>query len=158
MSQISVEVLGHNYDLCQQASSNLWANTKKGRYGSGLINSNKDPRKVERVGLLGEMAFSILSKLPVDFGYKEGGASYDFILKDGRTVDIKTESKLHDYNCGLIYAISDWGKPIMLRADLYVFCYLKEESKDNKKAVINFLGYCTQDFVTQCSVKPGKAW
>ena len=60
-------------------------------YGAGIWNTSKDKYKTERIGLFGEVAFSILSGLPLDEEIRTGGNSWDFIahVKKDITLDVK---------------------------------------------------------------------
>ena len=60
-------------------------------YGAGIWNTSKDKYKTERIGLFGEVSFSILSGLPLDEEIRTGGNSWDFIahVKKDITLDVK---------------------------------------------------------------------
>ena len=131
-----IEVKGENYKSCLEAAANYWASSKTGNYGKGLINSKDDPLKVERTGLLGEMAFSIFSGLPVDFSYKKGGDKTDFIL-NGQTVDVKTAASNYGANCIKAYTAS--GKYVFRELDIYVAAYVVEDTGES--ATVNLVGY-----------------
>ena len=131
-----VRVEGDNYKKCVEAAKNYWASSKKGNYGRGLINTEGDPTKVERTGLLGEMAFSIVSGLPVDFSYKKGGDKTDFIL-NGKTVDVKTAASNYKANC--IKAYTPNGAYVFRELDIYVAAYIEEDN--GEYAIVNLVGY-----------------
>ena len=131
-----IEIKGENYKKCVEAAKNYWASSKSGNYGRGLINSKDDPMKVERTGLLGEMAFSIFSGLPVDFSYKKGGDKTDFIL-NGKTVDVKTAASNYGANCIKAYTAS--GKYVFRELDIYVAAYVVEDTGES--AIVNLVGY-----------------
>lgn len=146
-----VNVTGEDYAKCSLASSEYWANTKKGAYGRGLGRTADDPYKPVRTGMLGEMAFSILSGAKVDFDYKEFGDNHDF-LYNGKTVDIKCAMK--NYRKCLIYHKSASGKEIPLTKDIYVVGYIQSEIV-GVSADVEIVGYMTQDEVRNCPICRG---
>src|SRR5260221_9217812 len=87
---LKVEVSGSEYDLCEHSSHNMWANTKTGEWGSGLANTEGDPRKVERTGRLGEMALAKLVGIPIDLAYRVYGDDRDATLLRNIKVNMKT--------------------------------------------------------------------
>lgn len=129
---LCVEILDREYDICE--NTKLWCSGKKGQWGKGLINSVEDPKKVERTGLLGEMAFAKVFGLPIDIEYCEGGKHNDF-LSCSKKIDIKTASKKPSYNCGLVRYTKQ------LSADIYVFNYIEEDNREQKKAKIILVGW-----------------
>lgn len=141
-----VEILGEEYEICDSSSSNLWANSKTGFYGSGILNKKTDPRRTERIGLLGEMAFSKITKLPYDFTYKIRGKTEDFIF-NGKTIDVKTSAKYPNYESGLIYAQNEKGKLIKIKPDYFVFSFIMEEDREKKIAKICFVGYTNREYI-----------
>lgn len=143
------------YLKCEEASRNRWSNTKIGGYGRGIVNSSKDPFKVERTGLLGELAFAKVFDLEVDFSYKKFGDEYDFIYKNMK-IDVKTETYLHDYHCGLIYSVSASGKKIPIKSDLYVFSFIKEDNQENKNAKVVLIGTIFKSEVEKKPDSPAK--
>ena len=144
---------GEDYKRCEEASKNMWCNSKPGKYGAGLANTNQDPYKVSRVGKLGEMAFAKLFRLGIDLSYKKGGDETDCII-DGKKIDIKTA--LRNYNTGLIYKTNEWGKEVPLKSDIYVFAHLKEEDRESKIALITLVGYCYKAQVLNAKVAKGR--
>ena len=112
--------------LARNLSSEMWVNTKKGEWGSGLINTKDDPYRAERIGRMGEIAFSKLTGLPVNISYIKGGDKCDFTLEDGRTVNIKTAAKLYEYRAGLIRATTSNLNRVVLHNDLYIFSYVDD--------------------------------
>lgn len=131
-----IKIEGDNYLKCVEAAKNYWASSKTGGYGKGLINTKIDPIKTERTGLLGEMAFSIVTGLPVDFSYKNGGDKTDFIL-NGKTVDVKTAASNYKANC--IKSYTPNGKYVFRELDIYVAAYVVEDTGES--AVVNLVGY-----------------
>ncbi len=77
-----VDIVGEEYDMCVDFSKNMWANKKKGEWGRGMMNTDADPYKTERTGIIGEMGYAKLENIPVDMMYREGGDDYDFIRND----------------------------------------------------------------------------
>ena len=139
---IQVYISIEEYNIASKSAQEMWANSKKGNYGRGLVNTNTDPFKVERVGRLGEIAFSKIFGVPVDLGYREGGDSYDFLL-NGQHYDIKTRCQKYDPQVGMVYSFTGSGKPIPLKSDIYVFG-LFEESILGLHTVF-LAGYCTKE-------------
>jgi hypothetical protein len=142
---LEVIVEGKDYDVCDNFSKAMWANKKKGKWGSGLINSEEDERKAERTGLLGEIAFAKIFGFPIDIEYCKGGKSNDFLscvnTKDGITIDIKTAARRPKYNAGLVRCTNGWGKPAKLSADIYVFGYVESEDRRNKLSKLIMVGW-----------------
>jgi len=134
-----VNITGKQYKLCDKTSHNYWANKKKGNYGKGQLNSENDTRKTERTGLLGEMAFSIITGLDVDFSYKEYGDNYDFITKKGTKIDVKTSHE--EYNNMWIYykkngKLIDWKK----EKDYFIQALIIDDNYQLEEAKIKFIG------------------
>lgn len=141
-----VDVVGDEYEMCNDFSSNMWANKKTGFYGRGMINSKDDPHKAERIGKLGEMAFSKVFGFPVDFTYREGGDKYDFVCNKFK-VDVKTSSKRPWYEAGLITATNKNGNPMELKSDIYIFGYVMLEDREKKISSIILVGGCDKETV-----------
>jgi|694.fasta_scaffold18657_10 hypothetical protein len=135
-----IDIADEEYEICESFSSNMWANKKTGTYGRGLANTKEDPYKVERTGKIGELAFSKVFGLPVDFTYREGGDKYDFIDASNKTIDIKTSMKRPWYDAGLIRATNEGKIPMNLNCDLYVFAYLLLDEKSKKQASVILIG------------------
>ena len=98
------------------------------RWGSGILNSGKIPYKAELVGILGEIAFSKISKIPVDDEYKSCGNNSDFkasIDLTQRDVDIEVKTRLKDYGDVYLKRYDENSKIVPLKSDIYVFCHLK---------------------------------
>jgi len=143
---VTVKLTQEEYVYCDTASQNFWANSKKGAYGKGILNSQDDPTKTERVGLLGEMAFAKIAGLGVNFAYSEGGEPFDFQCSIG-TIDIKTAAKLSSYKELLLYAKSGSGKEIPLTSQYYVAAFLAHEDREAQKATVVIVGYCTKEYL-----------
>lgn len=150
---IKVTLRKKEYELCETAAQNYWANTKKGNYGKGLCNSQDDPYKPVRIGLIGQMAFSKILGTPVDLSYRQFGDEYDNLI-DGYKIDIKCATQNFG-NC-LIYYKNEWGKIIKLDKDIYVFSFLENEDRQNKKATVIIVGYLLKDEIKECKIKQGK--
>lgn len=136
-----VLIEGEEYDKCEEYSHKRACNKKTGEWGKGMINKDGDPRKVERTGLLGEMAFSKIFGYPIDLTYREDGDRYDFIMPKVGTIDIKTASKFPHYRSGLIKAPYKKDRTLKkLPCDMYVFAYIDSEDIQNKKAKIVVVG------------------
>lgn len=141
---ITVKLTPEEWDICDQSSANMWTNKKGGSYGKGLINTIEDPHFAERVGRIGEVAFSKISGLNVDLSYREKGDDQDFITKDGISIDVKTSSKCPAYKQMLITGEMR-GKALELKSDYYVAAYLAHEDRINKKATVVIVGWCTRE-------------
>ena len=150
---MEISVSGKDYIECEEASHNLWCNSKTGHYGSGILNNQSDPRKTERIGLLGEKSFSLATGLSCDFSYKRNGDSGDFLIQNIR-IDVKTSAKYPTYKAGLIYAEHENGVAIELKSNIYVFAYLKSEDTIKKLATISFLGYTYRETILQLQKVP----
>lgn len=137
---VSCSIDGEEYYKCDYFSSKLFtADKSKSLYNDGLVNSDKDPRKSERCGLLGETAFGSLFGLNPDFEYVTNGKPYDFVI-DGLKIDVKTSVKRHSYDAALIKATSEGDFKLNLEPDLYIAAYLENENKINKTAEVIIVG------------------
>lgn len=135
---MKITIKTNDFILCENSSKNMWANTKKGTWGRGLINDSSDPHKVERTGRLGEMAFARSFDLNVNFDYMKFGDQYDFKLNNWK-LDVKTAAR--NYGAGLIKARDASGRNIPLAKDIYVFCYVENENRLAQTANINIVGF-----------------
>jgi hypothetical protein len=150
---MKIVITTEDYIKCEKASCNMWANSKKGVYGKGLINNNNDPYKAERVGKLGEVALAKVLGGDVDFSYKEKGDFCDITVK-GKKVDIKTA--LRNYGELLVYARHENGRDIELKSDLYIAAVLLEEDRIKKRAIVDLIGWCTRKEILANGMHPGK--
>jgi hypothetical protein len=103
--------------------------------------------------LLGEAALAKFIDRKVDYEYKEGGVAFDFRLNNLK-IDIKTAAK--SYNCGLIRAQTPTKVPVSLKSDVYVFAYIGEEDRENKKATVILKGWVTKEEIEACQIVPAK--
>lgn len=101
-----------------------WSQSKPGTYGVGLLNTGSDPARTERLGILGEMAFSRLFGGSPDTSYQDKGDGGKDLLYNGYSVNIKVAVRQKEY--GIIYAQSDRGRKIPLSSDIYVFGVVQE--------------------------------
>lgn len=150
---MQIQITPRLYKKIEKASQNRWSNSKKGRFGRGLINSKEDPYRAERLGLLGEAALAQLIDRKVDYEYKEGGVPFDFRLNNLK-LDIKTAHR--NYGSGLIRAITSKGTRVELKSDVYVFGYVVCECKYNKIATIELVGYLEKEEIEKCNIVPAK--
>lgn len=149
-----VETTNEEYLICEEYSSKRWSNTKKGDYGKGFANTKDDPYKVERIGLLGEMAVGKIFNLPVDLTYREGGDECDFILAKSITSNSKCRTKKYDE--AIVVCENEHGQKMSLKNDIYIFSYLEGENAKYKKAKIVLVGFSTKNFIIDnCQVRPG---
>lgn len=149
---IRVVIEGDEYLACEQAALNFWAKEKGGHYGKGAINTEEDETKCERVGLLGQMAFSKLTDDVVDLEYKKGGDKYDNIIFGKYKVDVKCAHKKGDEN--LIQKKTEKGYEMKIDKDIYVGAFLDpEENCFKKMAVVILVGFCFKKEVLSSKVK-----
>lgn len=156
LNVVRVEINKEEYIKCENSSNKMWANKKKGTWGSGYMNTPDDPFRVERTGRLGELAFCKITQSPVDFSYIEFGDKNDTIFR-GNTINIKTQMKLY----GVIMVRCEmYARPIILNEDIYVFSYLSKDDRKNKKATVDFLGYLLKtELIKKPKVtKEGRGW
>ena len=155
---IKVIINGDNYKRCVDFANDMWANKKKGLYGSGVGNSKGDPTRVERIGALGEMAIHMETGLPLDFRYVKGGKPYDFILEDGTTIDAKTtQTKDRSY---IFYkypqstdkerVFNTKSKPV---CDLYIVCQVLKDSLNDNEGIVLIRGYQDKDYVLELPIR-----
>jgi hypothetical protein len=128
--------------VCEAAAHDMWSHTKKGFYGSGIINSKKDPYKVERTGRLGEFAVAKTLNCAINFDYIQFGDSHDILLND-KKLDVKTAS--YNYGCGLVRVEGGRGRAIPLKSDIYCFAFIKEDDTENKTAIVVIAGFTTKE-------------
>lgn len=152
LETFEVEITKEEYQRCEKQSTNMWANQKTGLYGSGLANSEKDPRIAERYGNLGEIAFAKVFGLEVDFSYKLGGDKQDFILLNA-SVNVKNAT--HNYGAGLICAISEKGRKLPLN-DIYVFSFTANENRNAKQAKVIIVGWELKDNIIKRPTVPAR--
>lgn len=129
----------NNYEVCDHYSFERWSNVKKGEWGAGLVNSKDDPRKVERVGLFGEIGIGLLFNQRIDLTYREGGDQFDFLLF-GKTVNVKmrTESPpRHDRALIKCRHTAD-SHYMPLEHELYMFGFMDWEHE--RKASVCMVG------------------
>ncbi|MEK6882385.1 MAG: hypothetical protein AABY22_22385 [Nanoarchaeota archaeon] len=139
-SYVRVLIKGTDFDKCVSFSRIMWAKTKKGQWGRGLIN-DEDPFKAQRIGAFGEMAFSKVLKVPVNFIYREFGQNEDFILLKKYLVDVKTSNGYPRSNSGLIRAYTNTGKKLPIKCHFYIFAYLESEDPKKREAIVNLVGF-----------------
>ena len=143
-----VEIEGEDYEICDKYSKMYWANSKKGRYGSGLCATQSDPYKPVRVGMMGELAFAKLFGVDVDFTYREGGDRSDFLI--GR-YHVNVKCAMEDRCVGLVYCENDWGKDVKVTSDFYVFSYIRKDRN------VTFVGYADHEMVIASERRFGRA-
>ncbi len=151
---VLVEVEGEEYVACDYASRNFWGSSKKGTYGKGLLNSENDPRKTERIGLLGQMAFSKLIDEPVDLAYRHGGDKQDNLIFGKYKIDIKCAAR--NYGANLIQKTNEFGKEQKIDKHIYIGSFLDSENREEKKAEILLVGFCLRKDVLGAKVAPAR--
>lgn len=146
-----VKLSEKQYDFCVANSSNMECSNNPGIFGRGLINTIKDPYKVERRGYLGEVAFGVLTNTSTFIGRKKGGDIDDFYINN-----FKTDIKATTYQgCMLIKSVNENKTPVYLKSDIYVSAYLIEKPECRQASVL-FVGYATGDYVRSMPDVPAK--
>lgn len=148
-----VDVVDSDYRICVERSAHRWSNTKTGHYGSGIINDENDPTRVERIGLLGEFALAKIFGLAVDLSYRQGGDKEDFIINDKR-INMKTASKQENF--GRVYHRNEKGKLVKTDCDYYVFGFLTREHKRREVSTVCLVGFASHAVVVTSPIHPGK--
>lgn len=143
-----------NYEACEESSNQWWTKNKSGgEWNPGLLNTTYDSRKTERIGILGEMAFGIMTGLPVNLAYKQFGNTTDFeVFK--YSLDVKTAAK--NYNAGLIRCIDEYGRSVSLSSDIYAFNYVECEDRNAKEATLVLVGYQTRNTIVTRPIVPAR--
>lgn len=115
-------------------ASQSWDTKNWGRagYNGGLLNSARDPRRTERLGIIGQIAFGKAMNREVDLSYKRGGDDYDDVVL-GQTIDVKLSQR--NYGCGFVTSTKS-GDSMMSFKDIYVFSYLESESDSHASVKI----------------------
>lgn len=154
---VTVKLTPQEWAICNEASANMWSNSKSGsKYNKGLINTEEDPHFAERVGRIGEMAFSKISGLPVDLEYKVKGDDYDFITDYG-TIDVKTSCKLPSYKQILVTGATASGKLFDIKSQIFVAAYLAHEDRIAQKATVVIVGWCDKEQLMKGGLQKGRA-
>jgi hypothetical protein len=154
MEILRVVVEGEEYQLCEDSSHNMGANKKTGVWGRGFRNTSGDPRKVERTGRLGEMAFGKLTETPIDLSYKRMGDKEDTVY-EGKSVNVKTAFALY----GEIYVRYSMNNRVLtLHEDVFVFAYLRNEDRNKKIATVDFLGCLLKSEIVTKEKRPRENW
>ena len=153
---ILIEVSGQDYRMCDENSHNMWANTKQGAWGGGIVNSATDPRKVERSGRIGEQAYALYMGKEVDWTYRRGGDNKDFSL-GSFSVDVKTSS----YNpkkspdAALIKYIDARRGKLQLKCDVYVACEITYENREQEIAKVAIHGWVARSEIQHLPRRAG---
>jgi hypothetical protein len=115
------------------------AETKDWR--KGILNDKDDPSQAERIGQYGEVAFSMFSGIEVDKEVKDKGNKFDFSMKDGKLIEVKTNKVVYKdatkskgyYGPFFIKAIDERGRKLPLKSDFFIFTSIYEHNgKVNK--------------------------
>lgn len=148
-----IKISGEEYILCEESSQRYYSNSKKGFFGSGIINSASDPCKVTRIGMLGELTISKFLGVPPDFSYIHNGDSQDFAF-NGYTIDVKTAAR--DYGAALIRCRSEKGRYVFKPMDVYIAALIEEEDREKQFASVCIKGWATLDFVKKLPETPAR--
>ncbi len=151
---IFVEIVDEEYIACDKASYNFWGSSKRGTYGKGLLNSENDLKRTERIGLLGQMAWGKITNEPVDLEYRRGGDKQDALIFGKYKLDIKCAS--YNYGVNLIQKINEFKGPQKIDKDVYVSSFLHSEDRKAKIAVICLVGFSLQEDVLKAKVVPAR--
>ena len=151
MEAFAIDVGGQDYMVCEEHSKKRWSNKKTGFYGSGIMNTDEDPYRVERIGLLGEVAFGKIFDWPVDLTYRKGGDKNDFQIGD-ISIDVKTS--FSESGKSRVLHTNSRGKKVISYKDLYVVSFLDFDYPDLAHAAIIFVGYVTRGYLEDRSVVP----
>lgn len=117
---IIVTIQGEEYNICSQTTAST--DKKTGVFGAGLINNQTDIRKVQRTGMLGEMAVAKIFNTYMDLTYREHGDECDFLL-NGLSTDVKCAASYYGANCIRVRARSganelNWKKQQFISAHI----------------------------------------
>lgn len=151
---LEVWVEHENYQACRERSQHMWSNRKTGKYGKGLANTEIDPYKIVRQGLIAELAFSavLLSyevELPVNVREVPGGFPHDFLIGH-KTVDIKTAGS--NYGKNLIQAKTPKGHTMKL-CDFNIASFIKSENIEQGKCLVVLVGWESKETVISRGLK-----
>jgi hypothetical protein len=137
-----VVISGEEWRICN--TTERWCDNKTGNYGGGIGNTEDDPRRVTRIGCLGEMAFAKVFGRKFDDEFKDRGDNFDFFIR-GEKIDVK--AKIDRVEVGLVYARNDWGRDIRIKMDRYVFGYRQSEDREKETATILLCGWQPKAYV-----------
>lgn len=140
-----------DYNVAVQVAQHRWCSSKPGYFGRGQANTQADPFRVERCGLLGEIGLAQYLNQEVDLDFQPGGDQYDFLVGD-QTLNLKTA--LQNRGNGVVRQTNQQGLTLKFKQDLYGFAYLHGENHD--KAIVVLVGFCTREFLKQQPLCTGK--
>ncbi|HOT89505.1 MAG TPA: hypothetical protein PLC59_00370 [Bacteroidales bacterium] len=152
----TVIVKEDEYQFCVWSSENMGANTwksnniKEDKWKRGYINTPNDPRKVERRGRIGELAFCKLTGTAVDFRNISGGDVFGDTIYLGKKTNVKNQSK--PYGVGQVRHQTGYGKTLPIRQDLYVFGWTESEDRSRCVATVRFWGASTKKMIEQSPI------
>lgn len=138
---LSVIVEGEDYDEVLKTSDfmSCYGGHRRGEWASGYMNTKDDPKRAQRTGRIGEVAFAKLMHLQVDGEYRYDGDEYDFKIH-GKTIDVKTSFAHGDPYRTM--KTTDKGVECHYDCDYYIFCYRDYDHYPYKKeSLIIFDGY-----------------
>jgi hypothetical protein len=137
------------YKKCVKSSKEQWGNSKKDKYGVGIINTDGDKYKTFRWGKLGESGFGVRYDVGepewkfVEFGDK----GEDFIIGNfNRSLDIKMSKLIQVESKGI------W---LGLKSDIYVIGEIDKDYRSEEEAVVKLKGFITKIKIEKL-VKEGK--
>lgn len=150
---VVVDIFGKEYELCEDVAKIYWSHGKSSAFGVGMISTPEDPYRTERVGVLGEAAFSKISGLPMDVSRINYGDEQDYVINKKHKVDVKCASRNNGVN--LVRCVTSGGFEKPMDKDIYIMSYMKRENRQEKKATISIVGFHTNKTLKQCPVEPG---
>lgn len=148
-----VDISGYEYDLCEEASHKRGCSAKPRDFGRGLANTADDPKRGERSGLLGEMAYGKMLSEPVDLNYRRKGDEQDSILDNKYRIDVKCAT--YNYYKGLVVYSNDVGRRYKVDKDIYVFGFVRNEDRKSRQAQVVLVGAALLKEVLASPILPG---
>lgn len=149
---VLVSIAKKEYESCDKASMNFWGNSKTGKYGKGLCNTEEDPFKTARVGYLGQMAFSKLIGTKCDLKYRKYGDKQDDLIGKYK-VDVKC-STWRSGQCLILR--SKEGKICKVDKDFYVSSFIDYECREKKIAEVGISGFILKSDIVNLKTAQGK--
>ena len=135
--------------LLEQSKKYWISNNNKTQYQKGFIGNGDYPYLPVFLGLLGEKAFSIITKTEIDFEYKLfGDGGYDFLYKN-KKINIKNTITKNQNVAGYI------KKHKKHHSDFYVFCRTFNFKNFNNNTKVTFKGYITKTELINMPFKAG---
>lgn len=153
-----ITIRPHEFFLCHRTSFVYDTKNKpSGTYNDGMLNSKRDERKTERIGLLGEMAFGKRFNFKVNLAHRSKGEKIDFV-SNRYGIDVKSSGT----NKGTWYITAYWDRERTILADVPSDIYVFIEVYDNIKLNIadtKIVGWLWKDQILKIAPKKSpKRW